>query len=221
MLNRLNLQTNITSVSHTIQTLNSAEKKCSFGNIASLRGTEGAASKAYFSALSFFIDEKFGFAGRKRRPPTDCANAAMSFSYTLLYYFTDTALRSRGFDTFSGFMHAPHSRHRALSSDVMEVFRAFIADLVTVDFLNSADADSDFCRDGNAVYLSYSGRKRLTGVFEKRMSSYTAVCDGYEQNARGLILYHADMLAAAVGKKDSSYFVPFRAGEENAHSGDI
>lgn len=112
----------------TISMLSSAENKCSSGSNAAIRGIEGSTSRMYFSALSFFIDKKFGFSGRNRRPPRDCANAALSYSYSVLYNSVDVILRNHGFDTFVGFMHTSQSGHRALASDMMEIFRPLISD---------------------------------------------------------------------------------------------
>lgn len=201
--------------------LSSAEKKCSSGSIAALRGIEGSASRVYFLALSFFIDKQFGFSGRNRRPPRDCANAALSYGYSVLYNSVDAVLRNHGFDTFVGFMHTPQSGHRALSSDMMEIFRPLIADQAVLDFLNSANIENDFTYKGRAVYLSDKGRKKLITCFERAISSAAPAPDGYEQSCRGLMLYHADMLSSAVDNKDVSCFDPYMEGENNAHSGDI
>lgn len=221
LLSRLNENTCFPEVDKAISMLSSAEKKCSSGSIAALRGIEGSASRMYFSALSFFIDKQFGFSGRNRRPPRDCANAALSYGYSVLYNSVDVILRNHGFDTFVGFIHTPQSGHRALSSDMIEIFRPLVADQAVLDFLRSANAGSDFTRNGKAVYLADNGRKRLISCFERAISSAAAAPDGYEQSCRGLMLYHADMLASAVDNKDVSRFDPYIEGENNACSGDI
>ena len=120
LLSSLNENCYFPEVEKTISMLSSAENKCSSGSNAAIRGIEGSTSRMYFSALSFFIDKKFGFSGRNRRPPRDCANAALSYSYSVLYNSVDVILRNHGFDTFVGFMHTSQSGHRALASDMME-----------------------------------------------------------------------------------------------------
>lgn len=221
LLSRLNENRRFSEVEKTISMLSSAEKKCSSGNTAALRGIEGSASRVYFSALSFFIDKQFVFSGRNRRPPRDCGNAALSYGYSVLYNSVDAVLRNHGFDTFVGFMHTPQSGHRALASDMMEIFRPLIADQAVLDFLNSANIENDFTYKGRAVYLSDKGRKKLITCFERAISSAAPAPDGYEQSCRGLMLYHADMLSSAVDNKDVSCFDPYMEGENNAHSGDI
>ena len=123
LLSSLNENCYFPEVEKTISMISSAENKCSSGSNAAIRGIEGSTSRMYFSALSFFIDKKFGFSGRNRRPPRDCANAALSYSYSVLYNSVDVILRNHGFDTFVGFMHTSQSGHRALASDMMEIFR--------------------------------------------------------------------------------------------------
>lgn len=182
--------------------------------------SKAALPECIFSA-EFFIDKKFGFSGRNRRPPRDCANAALSYSYSVLYNSVDVILRNHGFDTFVGFMHTSQSGHRALASDMMEIFRPLISDRAVLDFLNSANIETDFTYNGVAVYLSDKGRKKLISCFEKAISSAASAPDGYEQSCRGLMLYHADMLSSAVDNKDVSRFDPYIEGESNARSGDI
>lgn len=221
LLSSLNENCYFPEVEKTISMLSSAENKCSSGSNAAIRGIEGGTSRMYFSALSFFIDKKFGFSGRNRRPPRDCANAALSYSYSVLYNSVDVILRNHGFDTFVGFMHTSQSGHRALASDMMEIFRPLISDRAVLDFLSSANIETDFTYNGEAVYLSDKGRKKLISCFEKAISSAASAPDGYEQSCRGLMLYHADMLSSAVDNKDVSRFDPYIEGESNARSGDI
>lgn len=210
LLMKLNMKPQYAPVKETIHSLTMAEKKCVSANITTLRGIEGISSRNYFSAAAMFIDEKFGFSGRNRRPPKDRANAALSYSYTLLYNYIDTVLRERGFDTFVGVMHTPHNGHRALASDVMEIFRPCVSDIVVLDFLKKADADADFTVNENAVYLSSAGRRKIIAEFENRLSSTVKTPDGYKNDFGGLILSQADGLSSAIIDKKVSALKPFR-----------
>lgn len=210
LLEKLNEKPQYASVKEVIRSLTSGEKKCISAKISTLRGIEGIMSRNYFSAIAVFIDEKFAFSGRNRRPPRDRANAALSYSYLLLYNYVDTVLRERGFDTFVGVMHTPHNGHRALASDVMEISRSCVSDLVVLEFLKNADADADFTANEDAIYLSALGRRKVIAGFENRLSAKTGTPDGYKNDISGAILFQADKLSAAIENKKASEFQTFR-----------
>ena len=77
-----------------------------------LRGCEGIAARAYFSALGLLLDrdqEHMAFDRRSRRPPRDGFNAALSFGYGLLYREVMTAIIAVGLDSALGFFHTPRT----------------------------------------------------------------------------------------------------------------
>ena len=49
-----------------------------------LMGIEGAAARAYFSALGQVLPDGMTFAGRSRQPPEDIINAALSYGYAII-----------------------------------------------------------------------------------------------------------------------------------------
>lgn len=210
LLAKMNAELRYAAVKETIDTLSAAKKKCSGASISVLRGIEGVASRCYFSAIELFIDDKFGFSGRNRRPPKDPANAALSYSYTLLYNYIDTILRGKGFDTFEGIIHTPRNGHRALASDIMEIFRSYISDYIVIDFLKNADIDSDFNCVKEAVYLSNIGRRKMIKLFESRLSDETDTDKGYKNDISGLILSQIDRLSLAIEEKKASVLKPFK-----------
>ena len=215
LLAKMNYKMRYTAAERAVCTLSAAEKQCSGASISTLRGIEGMASRCYFSALSLFIDSKFGFDGRNRRPPKDRANAAFSYSYTLLYNYVDTILRSSGFDTFEGIIHAPRSGHRALASDIMEIFRSFVSDFATVAFLEKADTEADFDCTETSVYLSNAGRRKMIELFESRLSDEADTDNGYKNNVDGLILSQVDRLSVTIEEKRASALKPFRSIKED------
>ena len=53
--------------------------------VDNLLGLEGSAARAFFGAFAGVLPDSLGFVGRKRRPPPDAVNAALSLAYTLLH----------------------------------------------------------------------------------------------------------------------------------------
>lgn len=89
---------------------------------AALLGFEGAAARAYFSALPAMLRNDhalpggpFDFTGRNRRPAKDPINSLLSFTYSLLTKDLFAHALTVGFDPYLGFFHRPRFGRPALS----------------------------------------------------------------------------------------------------------
>jgi CRISPR-associated protein Cas1 len=142
---------------------------------AVLLGIEGQAAAAYFSCVPSLIsqqaDPRMRPRDRNRRPPRDPFNAMLSFGYGLLLREVTQAIRVVGLDGAFGFYHRPRSSAPPLALDLMELFRVPVVDMSVVAAINRQqfDADADFTRAGQQVWLSESGRKKLIEVLERRL----------------------------------------------------
>lgn len=105
-------------------------------NLETLRGLEGQASACYFAGLRFGLDEDFGFHRRVRRPPTDPVNSVLSLLYTFLINRMAAAVRLAGLDPYPGVLHALDYGRQALPLDLVEEFRAPLADTVALALFN-------------------------------------------------------------------------------------
>ena len=124
--------------------------------LAQLLGVEGDAAAVYFRAFAGLLkspEDKqgagelapFRFEARNRRPPTDPVNAMLSLAYAMLTRHLTIALASVGLDPYRGFYHAPRYGRPALALDLMEPFRAIIADSVVLSAVNTGEVGpSDF-----------------------------------------------------------------------------
>ena len=165
---------NITDLEETVSRLGyklQQVKDCKNLNI--LRGIEGAAANEYFGCLNYQITVKepaFLFAGRNRRPPLDPINAMLSLSYTLLHHDVASALEGVGLDPAVGFLHRDRPGRNSLALDIMEEFRAYIADRIVISMINLGQVKpKDFkITDSGAVNMSDSARKELITVYQKR-----------------------------------------------------
>ncbi|MGC9196149.1 MAG: type I-C CRISPR-associated endonuclease Cas1c [Syntrophobacteraceae bacterium] len=139
-----------------------------------VRGLEGEAAAAYFAVFPLMIkpSERDGLPmkGRTRRPPLDPVNALLSFLYTLLLNDCISALEGVGLDPQMGFLHVPRPGRPSLGLDLMEEFRAFLADRLAITLINRRQVTKeDFePRPGGAVYLSEKGRKEVITAWQKR-----------------------------------------------------
>jgi len=138
-----------------------------------LRGLEGEAAQAYFGVLDHLIrvpDAAMRFGGRSRRPPTDAANALLSFLYTLLTHDCRSALETVGLDPAVGFLHRDRPGRPSLALDLVEEFRPVFADRLALSLINRKQVSArDFTRlDNGAVLLKEDARKTVLTAYQER-----------------------------------------------------
>lgn len=110
-----------------------------------LRGLEGEGAARYFAAMNDLIgdkDQAFKFVKRSRRPPTDPINALLSFTYTLLLHDARSACEAVGLDASVGFLHRDRPGRPSLALDLMEEFRASLADRNVLTLINRGQVTS-------------------------------------------------------------------------------
>jgi CRISPR-associated protein Cas1 len=102
-----------------------------------LRGIEGAGTRIYYSMFSNLIrNSAFSFNGRNRRPPLDPVNALLSFAYTLLTNEVLSAVKTAGLDPYLGALHEVDYGRPSLACDLVEEYRAFMADRLVLGLIN-------------------------------------------------------------------------------------
>jgi len=144
-------------------------------NRDSVRGFEGQAAKAYFSALpallSAGVPDEMRPTGRSRRPPQDRFNALLSFGYALLYRSVMQAIIAVQLEPSLGFFHTPRSAAHPLVLDLMELFRVPLWDMPLVGSVNRKqwDPKEDFSVTRERVWLSDAGRRKAIGIYERRL----------------------------------------------------
>jgi len=142
-------------------------------SLDAVRGAEGHGSAAYFEAFDALITRQrthFRFNVRSRRPPKDRVNALLSFLYALLMNDCRAACEGVGLDPQFGFLHAIRPGRPALALDLMEEFRAPLADRLALTLINRKQiAPEDFHqRPGGAVLLNEEGRKKVVTAYQQR-----------------------------------------------------
>lgn len=169
--------------------------------VETVRALEGEAAKCYFGAFDHLIvqqKEEFRFTVRSRRPPADPVNAMLSFAYTLLVHECTGALEGVGLDPYVGFLHADRPGRASLALDLMEEFRAMIADRLVLTLINRQQVGAeDFeRREGGGVWMTAKARKTLIENWQKRKQEELAHPFLGESIALGL-LPHAQALLLA------------------------
>ena len=139
-----------------------------------IRGREGESAAAYFSVFDKMVKEAdrehFRMNGRNRRPPLDPMNALLSFLYTLVLNDCVSAVEGVGLDSQMGFLHVLRPGRPSLALDLMEEFRAVLADRLALTLINRKQISAKLFepRPGGAVYLNDDGRKAVVVAYQKR-----------------------------------------------------
>jgi CRISPR-associated protein Cas1 len=171
------------------------------------------ASKAYYGALGKLVDPAFRFSGRSRRPPKDPFNSMLSLCYTILMYGVYGALEAKGLSPYFGFLHEDREKHPTLSSDLMEEWRAPIADAVVMSLVNGHEISlSDFTTpDGETgIFLTGAGMKILINKLERKFMdkhSYLPYVR-YSVTFRNAINMQANEMAKAIEAGDAELYSP-------------
>ena len=137
------------------------------------RGIEGASARTYFESLKHMIhptDEAFRFDGRTRRPPESPVNALLSFVYALLRHDCESALHAVGLDSGVGYLHADRPGRPSLALDLMEEFRALIADRLVLALINRRQVSpTGFQLEcGRAVSMDDKTRRTVLAAYQER-----------------------------------------------------
>lgn len=112
-------------------------------DVGSLRGLEGRGAALYFQHLPLAFAQDWGFTRRVRRPPTDPVNAVLSLLYTLLINRSYAAVRIAGLDPYPACLHGAAYGRQSLPLDLVEEFRAILADTLTVALFNMKMLDRE------------------------------------------------------------------------------
>lgn len=156
----------------TLAALKNAAAECAKAeNLESLQGYEGSAAGRYFEAYGSFFPPEAPFEYRSRRPPHNAVNSVLSYTYSILISETECQLHIAGLDPTIGFLHTPTDRRPSLALDLIEPFRAPVADSMVLDLFSHGTLQParHFEKQNGGIYLNPEGKKRFFVAYERRM----------------------------------------------------
>jgi CRISPR-associated protein Cas1 len=179
-----------------------------------LRGLEGEAGSIYFGCFNELLvaqKDEFSIASRNRRPPMDPMNALLSYLYTLLAHDCRGALEGVGLDPQIGFLHEVRSGRPSLALDLMEEFRAVLADRIAVSLVNLRQVTKkDFkVTESGAVEMKEDARKTILMAWQKKKQDEVTHPFLNEKAPIGLLPHLQALLLARHLRGDLDAYPPY------------
>lgn len=179
-----------------------------------IRGIEGISANNYFGCFDNLIavnKNAFYFRQRSRRPPLDNVNALLSFLYTLLVHDVQAAMESVGLDPAVGFLHRDRPGRPGLALDIMEEFRAYLADRLALSLINRQQVKPGGFQttESGAVMMDDETRKAVLIAWQKRKQEETTHPFLQEKMLVGLLPFVQAMLMARFLRGDLEGYPPF------------
>ena len=138
--------------------------------INELRGIEATARKIYYRCFDRILRDPFELTKREYNPPTNEANALISFLNSMVYTTCVSAIRKTALDPTIGFVHEPGERRFTLSLDIADIFKPILADRVLFRLVNRQQVGiDDFESELEGCLLTEDGRAAVLEAFEETL----------------------------------------------------
>ena len=182
----------------------------SCNSLGTLRGIEGISSRIYFSIFGLHIKPEWAeFKNRSKNPPKSNVNAVLSFLYSLLEYEVTFSAQTKGLDVMIGTLHELYYGRNSLTYDLMEEFRAPIADTLCCYLFNDTIlSEEDFEEREGGIYLIKTGLKKVVAAFEEKLEKSIKYGEKYF-TYRELIFNQSEKYKKMIMKEEEIY-VPFK-----------
>lgn len=135
-----------------------------------LRGVEATARKRYYRCFDEILRDPFELTRREYNPPSNQANALLSFLNAMTYTTCVSAIRKTALDPAVGYMHEPGERRFTLSLDIADIFKPILADRVMFRLVNRQQLSFDqFESELEGCLLNEEGRKVVLEAYERTL----------------------------------------------------
>ena len=181
------------------------------GGLDQVLGLEGEAAKIYFQGFAKMMRGEFSFPGRRKRPPPDPVNAILSLSYTMIFNEIGSLLDGLGFDPYLGYFHSATYGRASLAADLMEEFRAPMADRLTLKLINTrvfSPPDFQAHPESGGVTFSREALKRYFVEYERLLNAEFVLAASHERTTlRKCFRRQAERMATVI--QDDAPYLPF------------
>ncbi|WP_144904260.1 type I-B CRISPR-associated endonuclease Cas1b [Halobellus captivus] len=159
---------NFATAIHTLE--DQRERVSTVSDVAELLGVEATARKAYYSCFDDILRDPFELTRREYNPPSNEANALVSFLNAMVYTTCVSAIRNTALDPTVGYVHQPGDRRFTLSLDIADIFKPILADRVMFRVVNRQQLGiNDFERELEGCLLNEDGRLTVLEAYEETL----------------------------------------------------
>jgi CRISPR-associated protein Cas1 len=139
-------------------------------SIDELRAVEGNARKRYYQCFDEILRSPFELTKREYNPPSNEANALVSFLNSMVYTTCVSAIRKTALDPTIGFVHEPGERRFTLSLDIADIFKPILADRLVFRLVNRQQITvDDFETELEGCLLTEDGRLTVLQEYEQTL----------------------------------------------------
>ena len=183
--------------------INSSDSNIISDIAPSLRGWEGAASRAYFHIINLMMPDEFKFDKRSQHPATDVFNCLLNYGYGILYGKVEGALIKAGLDPYVGVLHREDYNRPVLVFDIIEKYRVWI-DYVVVKLLEQKVINTDCysVKDDGSFWLEALGKRILIQSINDYLDEVVRM-DGINRSRANHIGLFAQKMATSMLKLKS------------------
>jgi CRISP-associated protein Cas1 len=199
LLRRINYRRSLEEVTHIILALSRHLRVLEgMDTIEKILGVEGAAAERYWRGYSALFMHGWSLPARRRRPAPDPVNAALNAAVSLMERDVRVIVESAGLHPGFGILHTASDGRDAAVYDLMEVFRAPVAESVVLDLFNSKILRAEhFEKVAGGQRMDRHGFSAIIRAYEERAENRVqSKRDGRKVTWRGIMREQAQDLAA-------------------------
>lgn len=166
-LKKLNLSAKNSAVDAIAGEVLRFSRRCTVAkSVNEAMGYEGAATARYWRGLSALLRHGWRLDTRERKPPTDAVNAVISWLSWMATRDVQALVLRRGLHPGFGILHASADRHEGAVYDMVEEFRAPLAEGLAVALFNRRHLRQEHFYEEQGVRLNGDGRKVVIRAYE-------------------------------------------------------
>ncbi|MBK8906690.1 MAG: CRISPR-associated endonuclease Cas1 [Rhodospirillales bacterium] len=168
-LKKLNQDAHVERVEDAAEEIFRLSRRAAHGDgVDQVMGFEGAATRRYWPALGALLKHGWRLGKRTRRPPADAVNAVISWLSAMLTRDVHALVLRRGLHPGFAALHGSYDGHDGALYDVVEEFRAPLAEGPAVGMFNRRRLrEEHFYVDGEGrVRINRQGRTVVIRAYE-------------------------------------------------------
>lgn len=215
VLHRLNRRAGDRTLLHPLRQLNALIRKLPVApDVPALLGYEGAAGALYWPSLGRFLKPRWACPGevlrRQRSPCPDPVNVVLNYLAWLLARDVEVLVLRHGLHPGFGALHSARDGGDACVYDLMEIFRAPLAEGLAVYLFNNRMLDEAmFSPVEDGIRLARAGHAVIIGGYQNRLTgTVTSARTGLRLTWRRLI--EEDVVAYARHCRGEADWQPYR-----------